>query len=51
MLISYLFFSYLLTNGKAITSIDKAEVGEDINVTMSDGRLTAVVKDKVVFGD
>jgi len=37
--------------GNVISSIKNIEIGNDIDVTLTDGRLTAVVKDKVVFGD
>lgn len=37
--------------GNVITSVNEVEIGNDIDVTLTDGRITAVVKDKVVFGD
>lgn len=39
------------SRGNVISSVDKIEIGHDIDVTLTDGRLTAVVKDKVVFSD
>ncbi|MEA4973386.1 Exodeoxyribonuclease 7 large subunit [bioreactor metagenome] len=36
--------------GNAISSVNEIEVGSEIDVTLTDGRLSAVVKDKVVFG-
>ncbi len=36
--------------GNVISSIKDVEVGNNIDVTLTDGKFTAVVKDKVVFG-
>lgn len=36
--------------GNVISTIKDAEVGNDINVTLTDGKIIAVVKDKVVIG-